>query len=73
MTRAQNQLERLIKIFEKTFIDKRFSRAEKKAVTRLLEEDYLLNKSQRDYLKKNLIGSGTARNLLTCKDSIFKI
>jgi cardiolipin hydrolase len=51
MTRAQNQLERLIKIFEKTFIDKRFSRAEKKAVTRLLEEDYLLNKSQRDYLR----------------------
>jgi phosphatidylserine/phosphatidylglycerophosphate/cardiolipin synthase-like enzyme len=51
MTRAQNQLERLIKIFEKTFADKKFSRAEKKAVTRLLEEDYLLNKSQRDFLR----------------------
>lgn len=51
MTRAQNQLERLIKIFEKTFEDKKFSRAEKKAVTQLLEEDYLLNKSQRDFLR----------------------
>lgn len=51
MTRAQSQLERLIKIFEETFADKKFSRAEKRAVTRLLEEDYLLNKSQRDFLR----------------------
>ena len=44
-------MERLIKIFEETFADKKFSRAEKKAVTQLLEEDYLLNKSQRDFLR----------------------
>lgn len=44
-------MERLIEIFEKTFADKKFSRAEKKAVTQLLEEDYLLNKSQRDFLR----------------------
>ena len=44
-------MERLIEIFEKTFADKKFSRAEKKAVTRLLEEDYSLDKSQRDFLR----------------------
>lgn len=54
MTRAQNQLERLIKIFEETFADKKFSRAEKKAVTRLLEEDYLLNKNQRNFLRSRI-------------------
>ena len=51
MARAQSQLERLIKIFEKTFEDKNFSRGEKKAVTQLLLENHVLDKHQRDFLR----------------------
>ncbi|UCH96442.1 MAG: hypothetical protein JSV88_06215 [Candidatus Aminicenantes bacterium] len=54
MTQTQFHLERLIKIFEKTFEDKKFSRAEKQAVTQLLVENYSLNKSQRDFLRSKI-------------------
>jgi phosphatidylserine/phosphatidylglycerophosphate/cardiolipin synthase-like enzyme len=54
MTPTQYQLQRLIKIFKKTLEDKRFSRAERKAVSQVLEENYSLNKSQREFLRGKL-------------------
>ncbi len=46
-----DSVDALFKIFEKTFEDKKFSRAEKKAVAQLLEQDYSLDKSQRDLVR----------------------
>ena len=47
-------MDTLFKIFEKTFEDKKFSRAEKKAVAQLLEEDYSLDKNRRDVIRGKL-------------------
>jgi len=44
----------LFKIFEKTFEDKKFSRAEKKAIRQLLRQDYSLKKDQRDLLRDKI-------------------
>ncbi|MCP5046224.1 MAG: DUF1669 domain-containing protein, partial [bacterium] len=44
----------LVKIFRKTFEDKRFTRSEKKAVTQLLTQDYRLDKDQRDVVRSKL-------------------
>lgn len=44
-------MDALVKIFEKTFEDKKFSRAEKKAILQALEQDYSLNKDRRDLLR----------------------
>jgi phosphatidylserine/phosphatidylglycerophosphate/cardiolipin synthase-like enzyme len=49
-----SDMDELIKIFEKTFADKKFSRAEKKAVSQLLEQDYHLDKDQRDLLRSKI-------------------
>lgn len=49
-----NNIDALIEIFKKTLEDKKFSRAEKKAVTRLMYEDYQLNKDQRDQVRSQL-------------------
>ncbi len=51
MAQSQSNLNELIKIFEKTFADKTFSRAEKQAVSQLLENDYNLKKNQRNILR----------------------
>lgn len=44
-------MDELKKIFEKTFGDKKFSRAERQAVSQLLEQDYSLDKEQRSVLR----------------------
>jgi phosphatidylserine/phosphatidylglycerophosphate/cardiolipin synthase-like enzyme len=49
-----NNIDALIKIFEKTFEDKNFSRSEKQAVMRLMFEDYCLDKDQRDVVRSKL-------------------
>ena len=53
MQRAK-PIEELIKIFEKTFEDKSFSRGEKKAVSQWLEDDFSLNKDERDFLRSKI-------------------
>jgi cardiolipin hydrolase len=54
MKETQAHVEELVRVFEKTFEDKIFSRAEKQAMTQLLEQDYELNKEQRDYVRNRL-------------------
>lgn len=51
MPQQQSNLDELTKIFEKTFGDKKFSRAERQAVSQLLEQDYSLKKDQRNVLR----------------------
>ncbi len=47
-------IKKLTGIFEKTFADKSFSRGEKQAVAQLLEQDYKLDKEQRDLLRSKI-------------------
>lgn len=51
MSQSQSNLDQLTRIFEKTFGDKKFSRAEKQAVSQLLEQDYSLDKDQRNIMR----------------------
>jgi phosphatidylserine/phosphatidylglycerophosphate/cardiolipin synthase-like enzyme len=54
MAQSKSNMDDLIKIFEKTFEDKKFSRGKKNAVSQLLEQDYHLKKEQRAWLRDKL-------------------
>ncbi len=54
MKTSPSNLNDLIDIFQKTLEDKTFSRSEKKAVTRVLAQDYSLDKTQRDLLRDRI-------------------
>lgn len=65
MSQSQSNLDELIKIFEKTLGDKKFSRSEKQAVSQLLEQDYNLKKNQRSLLRGKIFDM--ARESITNK------